>query len=271
MGTNLKKGERKGGRTKREEGAKLMEGGRALPAVRRIAVAKKDDKIIKDVSFDRIIKEREKKRDLRMTSPILIFGTGNRHKGIELGEILAPTGIEIKTLADFPEHPEIVEDGNTFAENAAKKARENALFFKRWTVAEDSGISVAALDGAPGIFSARFSGPDATSDRNNDLLLEKLDGVPLEKRGAWYTCSMALSDPDGELRFTCEEYCHGRILTERHGHNGFGYDPLFEVVEYHRTFGELDPAVKAAISHRARATRKLIAALGRLIAEGAIS
>lgn len=205
-----------------------------------------------------------------MSKPIILLGSGNRHKGIEMGRVLAPTGIEIVTLADFPDAPTVVEDGESFAENAAKKARENALYFKRWTVAEDSGLSVDALDGAPGIYSARFSGPDATDERNNDLLLEKLKGLPPERRAARYTCSMALADPNGAIRFACEEYCRGRILTERRGQNGFGYDPLFEVIEYHRTFGELSPALKSAVSHRARSTRRLLPVLFRLTAEGGI-
>lgn len=199
-----------------------------------------------------------------MSQKILIFGTGNRHKGIEMAEILSPVGVTVKTLADFPSAPKIVEDGKSFAENAEKKARENALYFKRWVVAEDSGLSVDILDGAPGIFSARFSGPDATDERNNDLLLKKLGSLPPEKRSAHYTCSMVLCDPTGEVRFRCEESCRGRILTERHGTNGFGYDPLFEVVEYHKTFGDLSPILKSVISHRARAVRKLLAVLNSI-------
>ena len=206
----------------------------------------------------------------RFVLPTLLLGSGNRHKGIEMGRVLAPTGIHIVTLADFPDTPAVIEDGDSFAENAAKKARENALFFQRWTIAEDSGLSVDALGGAPGIFSARFSDPGATDERNNDLLLEKLQGLPPEKRTAHYTCSMALADPSGAIRFTCEEYCRGRILTERHGRNGFGYDPLFEVVEFHRTFGDLAPSIKSAISHRARSTRRLVPVLFRLVNEGEI-
>lgn len=202
-----------------------------------------------------------------MEKPIILLGSGNRNKGIEMGRVLAPTGIEIVTLAGFPDAPEVIEDGKTFAENAAKKAREYALWSKRWTVAEDSGLSVDYLDGAPGIYSARFSGEHASDEKNNDLLLKKLNGVPLEKRSAHYTCSMALADPTGEIRFRCEEYCCGRILTERHGKNGFGYDPLFEVIEYHRTFGDLSALLKSTISHRARSTRRLIEAVRDLLRE----
>lgn len=195
----------------------------------------------------------------------LVFGTGNKHKGIELADILLPVGMSIKTLADFPEHIDIVEDGNSFEENAAKKATQQARHLDRWVLAEDSGISVPALGGAPGIYSARFSGPDATDEQNNLLLLEKLAGYPAEQRTAFYSCFMVLSDPEGNVRFKSEGRCYGRILLTPLGSNGFGYDPLFEVVEYHKTFGELAPAVKRVISHRARAGRQLIPKLFELI------
>lgn len=199
---------------------------------------------------------------------LLIFGTGNRHKGVEMAEILAPAGIVVKTLADFPDVPAVVEDGLSFAQNAEKKASQTARFLNRWVVAEDSGLSVDILGGEPGIYSARYSDPGATDERNNDLLLRKLGKLPPDKRSARYTCSMALCDPSGAVRFQCEEYCVGRILTERHGANGFGYDPLFEVVEYHRSFGELAPILKSVISHRARAVRRLLAALNTLTGVG---
>ncbi|MBO7726403.1 MAG: RdgB/HAM1 family non-canonical purine NTP pyrophosphatase [Thermoguttaceae bacterium] len=198
-----------------------------------------------------------------MSNPTILLGSGNRNKGIEIGRLLEPAGIKMMTLAEMPQTPEVVEDGTTFAENAAKKATEYARHFNMWTVAEDSGLSVDALDGAPGIYSSRFSGVEHSDQKNNDLLLEKLRGVPLEKRGAHYTCSMAFADPNGEIRFTCEEYCCGRILFERHGTNGFGYDPLFEVIEYHRSFGDLSSLLKSVISHRARAIRRFIAAAPR--------
>ncbi|MBR2694897.1 MAG: RdgB/HAM1 family non-canonical purine NTP pyrophosphatase [Thermoguttaceae bacterium] len=202
-----------------------------------------------------------------MSNPTILLGSGNRNKGIEIARLLTPTGIKMTTLAEMPPAPEVVEDGATFAENAAKKASEYARHFRMWTVAEDSGLSVDALDGAPGIYSSRFSGAEHSDEKNNDLLLEKLRGVPLEKRAAHYTCSMAFSDPDGEIRFTCEEYCRGRILFERHGTNGFGYDPLFEVIEYHRSFGDLSPLLKSVISHRARAIRRFIAAAPRYLSD----
>lgn len=193
-----------------------------------------------------------------------VLGTGNRKKGLELEELLAMVGVPFKTLADFDRSLEVIEDGTTFAENAIKKASEQARFLGEWVIAEDSGICVDFLHGAPGIYSARFSGENADDEANNRLLLEKLGDLPLEKRTAFYTCSAAVADPQGEIRAQSESYCRGRILFKPVGIGGFGYDPLFEVIEYHRTFGELGSCVKRAISHRSRAIRMLIPKLIRL-------
>ncbi|MCF0234453.1 MAG: RdgB/HAM1 family non-canonical purine NTP pyrophosphatase [Thermoguttaceae bacterium] len=204
-----------------------------------------------------------------MPVPYLIFGTGNRRKGIEASEIVAATGVVLKTLADYPNAIDVVEDGATFLENARKKAVQQALHLQNWVLAEDAGLCVDRLGGAPGIYSARFAGENPKNDeRNNDLLLEKLDGVPLEKRTAHYTSAMVLADPSGEIALEIEEYCRGRVIFERRGTNGFGYDPLFEIVELHKTFGELAPEIKRAISHRARAVRRLIPTLYELVAAG---
>ena len=186
---------------------------------------------------------------------ILVLGTGNRKKGLEMAELFAPLGLEIKTLADFPETQNVVEDGGSFAENAYKKACEQSVFLNLPVLAEDSGLVVDALNGAPGIFSARFSGKNATDESNNALLLEKLAGVPWERRTAYYVCEMVLSDAEGRILAVTSGTCGGRIRFEQDGTNGFGYDPLFEVVEYHQTFGRLAPIVKQAISHRSRAAR----------------
>lgn len=189
---------------------------------------------------------------------LLILGTRNRKKGLELAAWLAPYGFELQTLADFPHAIEVEETGTTFAENAVLKATQQARHLGGWVLGEDSGLCVDALQGAPGIYSARFSGTDATDERNNDLLLEQLAEVPWERRGAHYVCSAAVSDPVGEIRATAEGRCYGRIRTERSGAAGFGYDPLFEVLEYHRTFGELGGAVKGVLSHRSKALRLLL-------------
>ena len=194
---------------------------------------------------------------------LLVLGTHNRKKGIELQRLLEPFGFELKTLADFSNAIEVVEDGDSFAANAQKKASQQAMHLGEWVLGEDSGICVDALDGAPGIYSARFSGEGATDEKNNALMLEKLAGLPIEKRTAYYVCHMSLSDPNGNIQVDCEEICKGRILDAPRGDGGFGYDPLFEIPEYHATFGELGPVVKAMLSHRSRAMRRFVPALIR--------
>jgi XTP/dITP diphosphohydrolase len=195
---------------------------------------------------------------MKHDSPLLVIGTHNRKKGIELAELLMPFGIRTATLKDFHQALEVVEDGATFAANARLKATQQARHLAQWVLADDSGIEVDALNGAPGIYSARFAGPNATDADNNRLLLEKLVGLPPEKRGAQYYCHVTLADSTGEVRAEAHGICRGRLLTEHHGGHGFGYDPLFEVLEYHQTFGELGPAVKRALSHRARAMRLIL-------------
>lgn len=195
----------------------------------------------------------------------LVLGTRNQKKRRELEYLLQPHGILLRSLDDFPNAIEVEETGATFRENAALKAVQQAKHLGHWVLGEDSGISVDALDGAPGVFSARFSGPHATDESNNALLLEKLKGIPAAKRTAWYTCHMTLADPDGIERINCQGCCYGKILTEQRGTAGFGYDPMFELPEYHQTFGELGEAVKAILSHRARAHRKFEPQLLKLI------
>jgi XTP/dITP diphosphohydrolase len=194
----------------------------------------------------------------------LLIGTGNRAKGAELTALLEPLGYCVTTLIDVADPIEVVEDGDTFAANAHKKAIEQALHLSRWVLADDSGIEVDALGGAPGVYSARYAGPDATDQENNSRLLFELGEKPPGQRKARYVCHMALSDPDGNLRAEASGICRGAILTEPAGTNGFGYDPLFEVAEYHRTFGQLGPSIKRAISHRARALRAMVAQLKNL-------
>lgn len=188
---------------------------------------------------------------------LLVLGTNNRKKRDELAALLAPLGIELKTLSEYPQAIEVVEDGASFAENAAKKASQQASHLGQWVLGEDSGICVDALGGAPGVLSARYSGPNATDESNNQKLLDAIHDVAAENRAAHYVCHLALADNNGEIQFTCEEICRGRIVRQPRGSAGFGYDPLFEIIECHHTFGELGEAVKAAISHRGRATRKL--------------
>jgi len=193
-----------------------------------------------------------------MPKPLLVLGTANRKKGQELAEVFAPVGIELRTLAEVPGAIAVAENGATFAENARLKAAQQAKHLGLWVLGEDSGLMVDALGGEPGAFSARYSGEDATDATNNRLLLERLADTPLERRTARYVCHMVLSDPTGNVRGESQGTCGGRILFAGRGSHGFGYDPLFEVVEYHRTFGELSPLVKACLSHRARAARRTI-------------
>ena len=200
--------------------------------------------------------------------PLLVLGTRNRKKAGELLTLLQPLGLELKTLAEFPNAVEVEETGATFAANAALKACQQATHLGQWVLGEDSGLVVDALEGAPGVLSARFSGAQATDESNNRLLLEKLRTTPLEKRIAHYVCHATLSDPQGNIRAESEAKCQGRIRMEPAGTGGFGYDPLFEVVEYHRTFGELGPLVKSVLSHRGRSMRQLIQQFAALLRSG---
>ncbi len=192
------------------------------------------------------------------TRPPIIIGTHNRKKGAELAELLDPWGFRVLTLDDFPNAIEVVEDGNTFAANAALKATQQAKHLEQWVLADDSGLAVDALGGAPGVYSARFAGPEATDDDNNRRLLEELGSLPLEKRTAHYMCHVTVADPSGAIRAESHDVCHGRIRFKAAGVNGFGYDPLFELPEYHCTFGELGPHVKRVLSHRSRALRAIL-------------
>ncbi len=199
---------------------------------------------------------------------MLVLGTTNRKKGEELARLFAPVGVRLGTLADFADHVEVEEDGATFAENAAKKAVAQARHLGCWVLGEDSGLAVDALGGAPGVYSARFSGPGATDASNNRLLLERLAGTAPADRGAGYVCHMVLADPSGAVRAESRGTCRGRILPEPRGTAGFGYDPLFELLEYHRSFGQLGPAAKALLSHRARAARRMLPQLMALADAG---
>lgn len=198
------------------------------------------------------------------TSHTLVVGSRNRKKIEEIRALLQPHGIDVLGIAEFADCPEVIEDGETFAENAAKKARDTARQIDRWVLGEDSGICVDALDGAPGVYSARFAGEDASDDENNEKLIAALHDVPESRRGACYVCSVALADPGGEIALRVEAKCRGRIATAPAGKNGFGYDPYFVIPELHRTFGQLSPLVKRQLSHRARAFGRLLPQLIQL-------
>lgn len=188
----------------------------------------------------------------------LVLGTRNRKKGEELVQLFAPYAIDLRILSDFPDAIDVVEDGKTFRDNAARKAVQSARHLGQWVLGEDSGLAVDALQGAPGVMSARYSGPQATDESNMRRLLEELGNLPIDRRTASYVCHATLADPTGQVRAETESRCRGRIRLEPAGTSGFGYDPLFEVVEYHRTFAQLGACVKSVLSHRARAIRRLL-------------
>lgn len=194
----------------------------------------------------------------------LVVASRNQKKTVELQALLRPLALRVVSVAEFPDVPEVEEDGDTFAANAAKKAAQTSRHLGRWALGEDSGLMVDALGGAPGVYSARYSGPNTTDAANNEKLIRELAACPAARRGAQYVCHVAVADPQGNIQLRIERTCRGRIVTEPHGTNGFGYDPYFLIPEYHRTFGELSPAVKQQLSHRARALQALLPQLQRL-------
>jgi XTP/dITP diphosphohydrolase len=196
---------------------------------------------------------------------IIVLGTANRKKGLELSDLFRTLPMEIRTLADYPPMPPIVENGSTFAANAVLKASGYARQLGRWVLADDSGLVVDALGDEPGVHSARYAGCQATDADNNHVLLAKLADFPPDRRAARFVCHMALADAEGVIRAESDGTCRGRILDEPRGDGGFGYDPLFEIPEYHRTFAELGVHVKAYLSHRARAALRMKDILAMLL------
>ena len=197
----------------------------------------------------------------------LVLATKNKGKKRELTNLLSDLPCNILSLDDFPNTPAVVEDGPTFRSNAVKKAVEIARFTGRLVMADDSGIEVDALNGAPGIRSARFSSEHATDKENNTKLLELMRTIPEERRGASYRCAIAIATPEG-LVDVVEGSCEGRIGFEEKGCEGFGYDPLFVRLDYSKTFAELDPSIKNRISHRARALERAKLVLEKILSSG---
>ncbi len=204
----------------------------------------------------------------------MVLATRNAHKVAELSRILAAgaigaTAIDLASLADFPGAPEPAETGATFAENALIKARAVADFTRLPAVADDSGLHVDALNGMPGVLSARWAGRHGDDVANLELVLAQLEDVPATRRGAQFSCAAALvvPGPAGAERPTIERVVEGEVLgrltIQPRGSNGFGYDPIFVPAAERRTMAEMAPAEKDAISHRGRAFR----ALASLIAE----
>lgn len=192
-----------------------------------------------------------------------ILATNNMKKLAEMQRILSPLGINVVTAKMLGKQLEDVEeDGKTFEDNAKLKARAACKEMNMPAIADDSGLCVDYLDGAPGIFSARFAGEHGNDEKNNDLLLEKLDGVPLEKRTAHYVCAICCTFPDGR-EIVVRGECNGVIGFERDGHEGFGYDPLFLVDG--KAFGRYTAEEKDKISHRGNALRLLTKELEKTI------
>lgn len=187
----------------------------------------------------------------------VVVGTRNPKKLREIQEILGDLPVGLVDLSAFPHAPAVVEDGGSFEANARKKATELAAALKQWVLSDDSGLVVPALGGEPGVDSALYAGKHGDDEANNNKLLAKLAVVPEEQRIAYYVCVIAVSNPQGEVVAQAEGRCHGRIISERRGAGGFGYDPLFLIPEYHKTFGELSSRVKHALSHRAKALEHL--------------
>lgn len=191
-----------------------------------------------------------------MTNKTIIIATNNKGKAKEFKSLFAEYGYKIKTLHDFPEIRDVEETGNTFYANALQKATFISQALDTIVLADDSGLEVDALDGAPGIYSARFAGEHGNDQKNNEKLLEELKNTPEEERTANFHCSLVLVRPDKEPLHVVGTV-DGLILQEPKGDNGFGYDPLFFVPELDKSMAELTSDQKNAISHRAQAIIKL--------------
>jgi XTP/dITP diphosphohydrolase len=215
--------------------------------------------------------------DSASRSIVLVLGSRNRKKCKEMAELISPPWepsrwlerLQVSSVDDFgAAAAEVIEDADTFAGNARKKASELARALAVWVVADDSGLTVDALGGAPGVFSARYAGEPTNDEANNRKVLEALAETVDDRRGAAFRCALALADPGGTIRLEAEGVCRGRLTRELRGLAGFGYDPLFLIPEYHKTFGELSPLVKQQLSHRARAFAVLRRGLERMISQG---
>ena len=188
--------------------------------------------------------------------PELLIATRNIGKVREIKELLKGSDYKVTSLLDYSRMPEVEETGRTFAANAILKAASIAQFTKKLTVGEDSGLEVKALGNQPGVYSARYAGKNKNDQKNNAKLVHALKKVSPNKRQARYRCCMALADGKRVIGVV-NGSCGGMITTRAKGKNGFGYDPLFLIPKYGKTFGELDPTIKAKMSHRARALAKL--------------
>lgn len=187
----------------------------------------------------------------------IIIATGNKDKVREINEILKDTDFEAVSMKEIGINPDIVEDADTFEGNALIKAKTVNELTHEYVMADDSGLCIDALDGAPGVYSARFCGEDSTYEEKFKKIFEMLKDVPEEKRTAQFVCAIAVVKPDG-TSFTVRGECHGVLHETPMGENGFGYDPIFYVPEFNMTTAQMDPSQKHQISHRGKALRAMV-------------
>ena len=196
----------------------------------------------------------------------IVLATKNPDKAAEMGALLADLGIRVRTLAEFSDAPDVVEDGDTCRSNASKKARAIADHTNRVAVADDTGLEVKALDGRPGVYAARYAGENATYEENCQKLIHELQNVHGQDRRARFITAVAIARPSSDDIETVEGYLDGVIAEQPSGSGGFGYDPVFFVPELGKTLAELPQAEKNRISHRAKAFAKAQIILRRLAA-----
>lgn len=200
----------------------------------------------------------------------ILVATNNKGKVRDFEQLFKPHGIEVISLKDLDEPIEVEETGTTFEENAILKAEETAKILGKWVISDDSGLEIDALNGEPGVYSARYAGEPKDDEANIDKALNSLKDVPEGSRDARFRCVLAIAGPGIETK-TFSGSCDGSILFERHGENGFGYDPIFYVPSEGKAMAELTPAEKAAISHRGVAMRKFEKELPNLIDEAGMN
>lgn len=200
----------------------------------------------------------------------ILVATNNKGKVRDFEQLFKPHGIEVISLKDLNEPIEVEETGTTFEENAILKAEETAKILGKWVISDDSGLEIDALNGEPGVFSARYAGEPKDDEANIDKALNGLKDIPEGSRDARFRCVLAIAGPGIETK-TFSGSCDGSILFERHGENGFGYDPIFYVPSEGKAMAELTPAEKAAISHRGVAMRKFEKELPNLIGEAGMN
>lgn len=196
--------------------------------------------------------------------PRLVLGSRNKKKLKEMLDLLGDLGLELTDLTPYPDAPEVEETAETFVGNATLKATQLAPVLGTWVIGEDSGLCVPALGGAPGVYSARYSGTHGDDAANNAKLLREMAHLTGDDRKAYYVSTAVLADPTGTVVAEVEGRCHGVILDVPRGTGGFGYDPLFLVPEHGKTFGELPLEVKQSMSHRGNAFKQLRPALEKI-------